>query len=313
MKKVFLDLSEAKGLGDTLSATPVIRKLKESYGSKIYVITNYPELFHNNRNVEKAYYVNAINIENVKSTQIYHSSFNNVGKKNEFGVEFKSNVCDIRQYHAMTLGFQLSEDDLYTQYEPDEYIPIDGLPEKFVLIHPAENWPSRTWDKDKWADLVNLLCRSNINVVITGKNTEEYGFFHITKKIFSIKQDLVLDLSNKTNISQTWHLIDKSSCFITMDSGLLHLAGTTDAEIIQLGSSINNEFRAPYRYMSQDYKYHYISGPCGIFCASDMKYGVREWGTIQGVPPLIGCLENKPEFECHPSVIDVYETIMKII
>ena len=84
MKKIFLDLSEAKGLGDTLSATPVIRKLKESYGSKIYVITNYPELFHNNRNVEKAYYVNAINIENVKSTQIYHSSFNNIGKKNEF-------------------------------------------------------------------------------------------------------------------------------------------------------------------------------------------------------------------------------------
>jgi hypothetical protein len=33
-----------------------------------------------------------------------------------------------------------------------------------------------------------------------------------------------------------------------------------------------------------------------------MKYGVKEWGTIQGVPPLIGCLENKATFECHPAV-----------
>ena len=54
-----------------------------------------------------------------------------------------------------------------------------------------------------------------------------------------------LDLTNKLNISQCWHVINKSKYFITMDSGLLHLAGTTDTEIIQLGSSINNKLRAP--------------------------------------------------------------------
>jgi len=96
-----------------------------------------------------------------------------------------------------------------------------------------------------------------------------------------------------------------------MDSGLLHLAGTTDTNIIQLGSSINNKLRAPYRNGSQDYKYKYISGPCGIFCASDIKYGVKEWGTIQGVPPLINCLENKKTFECHPNPLDVYDYIIE--
>jgi hypothetical protein len=42
-----------------------------------------------------------------------------------------------------------------------------------------------------------------------------------------------------------------------------------------------------------------------------MKYGVKEWGNIQGVPPLINCLENKKTFECHPSVDDVYNQIIK--
>jgi len=63
--------------------------------------------------------------------------------------------------------------------------------------------------------------------------------------------------------------------FYNHGSGLLHLAGTTDAEIVQLGSSINPEFRSPFRRGSQQYKYHYVVGGCGLNCASDMKYGVE--------------------------------------
>ena len=86
-------------------------------------------------------------------------------------------------------------------------------------------------------------------------------------------------------------MINHSVCVVTMDSGILHLAGTTDAWIVQLGSSIHPEFRAPYRQGSQDYKYRYVKGTCNLHCASDMKYYLRDWevgydgGTpIQSVP-----------------------------
>ena len=118
---------------------------------------------------------------------------------------------------------------------------------------------------------------------------------------------------NKTSLSQVWHLINNSTCFITMDSGLLHLAGTTDAEIIMLGSAIKPEFRKPYRNGSQDYKLSYVLGGCDLHCCSDMKYGVKEWGDIQGVPPLINCLEGKKAFECHPSVDRVLNSIIEKI
>jgi ADP-heptose:LPS heptosyltransferase len=39
-------------------------------------------------------------------------------------------------------------------------------------------------------------------------------------------------LTGKTSISDCYHLIHNASCFITMDSGLLHLAGTTNTPII---------------------------------------------------------------------------------
>ena len=118
---------------------------------------------------------------------------------------------------------------------------------------------------------------------------------------------------NQTSIDQTWYLINSSSCFITMDSGLLHLAGTTDSEIIVLGSSIRPEFRLPFRNESQSYKQHYVTGGCRLSCASNLKYGVNEWGTIQGIPPLIGCLEKKPTFECHPRTENVLHKIENII
>ena len=43
MKKVCLNLSESRALGDTLCSTPTIRKLYNSYNQKISIITNHKE------------------------------------------------------------------------------------------------------------------------------------------------------------------------------------------------------------------------------------------------------------------------------
>ena len=313
MKKICLDLTEAKAIGDTLCSTPVLRKLYDSYNSKIIVVTDFPELFKNNPLVEKVYQSSSINRDFINSNFISHNSFYENGQKNNKGIEFKHNRIDIRQYHAIKLGFMLTKDEMELDYIPDTFEPINKLPEKYVLIHPVQNWPSRTWDAVKWMELTKRLNEQNISVVSIGKESSEVGFFNVKKPIFNFEIKNGINLMNKTTLSQSWHLIDKSMCFITMDSGLLHLAGTTDSNILQLGSSINKEFRAPYRNGSQDYKYHYVGGGCSLFCGSDMKYGVKEWGDIQGVPPLINCLENKPTFECHPSVDQVINKILEII
>ena len=313
MKKICLDLTEAKAIGDTLCSTPVLRKLYDSYNSKIIVVTDFPELFKNNPLVEKVYQSSSINRDFINSNFISHNSFYENGQKNNKGIEFKHNRIDIRQYHAIKLGFMLTKDEMGLDYIPDTFEPINKLPEKYVLIHPVQNWPSRTWDAVKWMELTKRLNEQNISVVSIGKESNEVGFFNVKKPIFNFEIKNGINLMNKTTLSQSWHLIDKSMCFITMDSGLLHLAGTTDSNILQLGSSINKEFRAPYRNSSQDYKYHYVGGGCSLFCGSDMKYGVKDWGDIQGVPPLINCLENKPTFECHPSVDQVINKILEII
>lgn len=311
-KPVCINFEDCRSIGDLISATPTIRKLSEVYERKITVISQIPELFKNLPYVEASYKTSSMNHEYFKNNYIYHTSFDLAGKKDSRGVEFKHSMIDIRQFHAISLGFTLLENELHCDYVPLTNCEIE-LPEKYVVIHPVSTWPSRTWDKEKWIQLVKELNDLNINVVAIGKDSSEIGFFNIKKPTFDITIEKGINLINKTTISESWHIINKASCFVTMDSGMLHLAGTTDTFIFQLGSSINPHFRVPYRKGKQNYKFSYLLGSCDSFCASNMKYSIKEWGTIQGVHPLINCLENRKNFDCHPSVTNVKNNIKLLL
>lgn len=312
MKKVCLDISNCYGLGDTIASTPVIRKLYYAYESKISVITEHPEVFKNSQYVDNIWTLRTENLDElIEGYEKLHSFTPNI--ENIYGMSLRHNSFDIRQFHAAGLGFQLLPSEMEMDFRPNDYQLIEDLPEKYVLIHPVQTWDSRTWSADKWNVLIELINNLGVPVVAVGKSTIEYGNGITDKPVFDVNIKNGLNLMNKTSLSQTWWLISKSTCFITMDSGLLHLAGTSDAEIIQLGSSINYKLRAPYRYGTQEYKYTYVGGSCNISCASNMKYGVKNWDTIRGVPLLSSCLENKESFKCHPIVLDVFNKILSIL
>ena len=143
-----------------------------------------------------------------------------------------------------------------------------------------------------------------------------YNFQYPESNTTAKNQGVLINLSydNSKTPPVTYNTQKYTVTQIMITSPSLHLfnGATTDAEIIQLGSSIKPEFRIPYRQGSQQYKYNYITGGCNLACASDMKHGVREWGTVQGIAPLIGCLENKSSFECQPTVIQIYNRILEL-
>jgi ADP-heptose:LPS heptosyltransferase len=310
MKPICLNLQACNGIGDLICSTPTIRKISEAYDSKITVLSPMPELFKKNPYVEKSFKFSSVDFEYFNQNYLLHNSFYNVGKKNERGIEYKHNRMDIRQFHAINLGFMLNKDEMECFYLPSDVLKNEFIPnDKYIVIHPVSNWATRTWDAIKWMTLTTELNQLGYSVVSIGKDSSEKGFFNVEKPVFNFDIERGLNLMNKTSISDCWHIINNAHAIVTMDSGMLHLAGTTDTNIIHLGSSITPEFRAPYRKGSQHYKYVYVRGECGLECGSNMKYGVREWGNIQGVPPLIKCLENKKTFECHPSVEQVVEHV----
>jgi autotransporter strand-loop-strand O-heptosyltransferase len=307
-KKELYHKINPNSLGDALAATPTLRKISKSYDQKINVVTHVPELFKNNPYVKNIYSFEQFNKLKLSAETEVFETFCGCGVKNNNGVEKKHNLFDIRRFHSVDLGFDLLDTEMHYDFVPDLNNNYH-ISQKYICLHAATSWESRTYSKENWQNLINELEKLNYFIVIVGKNATEHGFWNIDKKIHSLSFKNGLDLSNKLNLSELWHVLNNSEYVITMDSGILHFAGTTDTFIIQLGSSINNKLRAPYRNNSQDYKYKYISGPCDIFCGSDMKYGIKEWGTINSVPPLVKCLENKSTFECHSKVSDVVDFI----
>lgn len=296
-------------LGDTISCTPTLRKLNHCYGRKINIITHVRDVFLNNPYVDTIYSFKEFqNIKLNKKDQVFRT-FLGAGQMNEFGVEKKHSIIDIRQFHAIDLGFCLQPNEMQCDFFPDPYVHIDNLPEFFVALHTTYTWPSRTYAPENWQKIIDFLEGTGVFVILLGCDSEENGWHKVKKDTMRLNVSNGLDLTNKTSLSQCWHIIDKAHCFVTMDSGLLHLAGTTDTHIIQLGSSISKDLRAPYRKGYQNYKYSYVNGSCDLFCASDLKYNVKEWGTIQGIPPILNCLEKKETFECHPSYNKAIEVI----
>lgn len=308
--------TSAPSIGDLICATPTIRKIAKTYGSKVIVVSPNPSLFLNNPYISDSIHINDIDLSDLEKNYDVHKSFYLLGKRDPLGIEFKHAMCDIRQFHAKDLGFMLTPAELSCDYFPGEEkkcMDEIELPEKYVVIHPAQSWDSRTWEIEKWQIICDDLAKKDIYVVSVGKNSGEYSL-HLQqdKPVFKLDIKYGRDLTNKTTLDQTWHILNKSHAVITMDSGILHLAGTTDAHIIQLGSSIDPYFRAPYRKGLQKYKYNYVLGSCKIHCASDLSYSLRDWHDIQSVTLIHTCLENKKKFECKPSGSDVLKTIIDV-
>jgi hypothetical protein len=304
---------DTPALGDTIASIPTCKKIHEAYGEQVLIFTTHPLVFTDQPWVLSIQHPDSIHsFTNLKVHRLFGPL---VGKGYELQggekIEWRYSNMDIRQFHAVSQGFTLLPQEMETKVyvERKRELHVND----YVIIHPTYTWATRTWSQENWQSLVDLLAEVGVPVVAIGRSGKETGFFNTQKPVMNIEIKLganLLDDPNNDIAELRWMMNNRARSVVTMDSGILHVAGTTDVNIIQLGSSINWRLRAPYRNGSQEYKYQFIGGSCGINCSSNMKYNVLEHGSIHGVPPQVKCLENKPTFECHPTVIEVYSAIL---
>ena len=303
--------------GDTLAATPTIRKLAHSYAKKIIVCTSKPFLFDHNPHVEFTININDFDEEYYKNYEVFNC-FNAIGKPDKNGIESKYGLYDIRRIHCIELGFDLRPDEMHYDYYPgpveferedQEFINNNN---NYVVIHIGKNWPSRTWPEKSYRELIRGLNDHGYKVALVGfDQSKEPGQYDHDKSCYAFGDFKFEGVSfmNRTSLDQDYYITKNSEVCVTLDTGQLHLAGCTDTYIVQIGASINPLWRAPYRKGSQKYKYTFVGGSCSSFCASDPQYSVIEHATINSVPPLPYCLEGRPNYDCQPS----WETVLEAV
>lgn len=303
--------------GDTLAATPTLRYLSQSHNKKINVVTHKPHIFKNNQYVNEILSFDEFYKLNLPDV-IKYESFTYPGRLDNNGIEKKFSHIDTRQLHAMDLGFQLLPHQMEYDYNPDHVELTYDIPDEYVVCHITQNWPNRTWDTKNWQKLIDWLSDNKIFTVLIGMDHKEIVHESITtdpltKECPKLNNLYGIDLTNKISLEETYQIIKNGKILISMDSGPMHIAGCTDTHILQIGSAIHPLLRIPYRNNTQNYKYSFVGGSCNLFCNSNLKYNVKEWGHINAVPPQTDCLENKPTFECHPPVDKVIKEIKNIL
>jgi FkbM family methyltransferase len=316
MKPIYY-LIHSISFGDTLAATPTLRYIAQSHNQKINVVSHQNHIFNNNQYVNKCLSFDEfynLDVDNI----IKYESFTFAGRQDNNGIEKKFSHIDTRQLHAMDLGFQLMSHQMEYDYTPN-YVELEyDIPERYVVCHITQNWSNRTWDTQNWQRLIDWLSENKIFTILIGKDHSEkvhdsISVKPIVKACPKLDNLYGLDLCNKIGLEEMYQIIKNGTVLITMDTGPLHIAGATDTHILQIGSAQHPLLRIPYRNNTQNYKYDFVGGSCNIFCNSDLKYNVQEWGHINAVAPLTECSENKPTFECHPPVDKVIKKLGEII
>ena len=235
------------GIGDLIMISPFVRILqKEFKGHKVKVLTHLPPLFEEINFVKFEGYLKAI--ETVKASDLIvsptlclrHSLFLPFSK---LFIGYFSN-CFV-QSNFVKGGAQSRYDpknDNYTDRaftilrllgikNEDASFPIIkchsppiSLPERYIVVSPYGKLKEKRLPVSKYVKLLKtIIDEFQIPIILIGSNQKDEVEFN--KLIESkVKNNFIMNLTGKLNITEAAYVIKNSICFIGNDSGPAHLA-----------------------------------------------------------------------------------------
>ena len=121
--------------------------------------------------------------------------------------------------------------------------------ENLVIVHAGRWWPSKTFPKEWWQEVVNGLAAKGIKVALIGRTIgEEQGYVDIDcpKGCY--------DFRDLTSLGAMIALISLSKVTLTNDSAPVHIAGAFDNWLIVIPTCKCPDHILPFRKATQYYK-----------------------------------------------------------
>lgn len=287
--KILIKRFEA--MGDILMSTPIIRKLYNDRSGKCLI--DY-QLYDTHQQILKynPYIRNILGI-NDQLTDVYNMSINL-----DLVYEKKPKIHVIDAFAELVFGHSNIDKslDLFTnelnRQQADKV--KKSINNDYIVFH-ARNYPgaSRNISLLFWQDLVKtVLMETNVSIAFIGQGNDAYFFRDEPRTI---------DLRNQFDILTTKEIISSAKIFVGSDTGTLHVAATTNTDIVGLFTSVRAEYRQPFRS-----KGRFIPVAANIPC-----YGCQENFT----PPVvqINCMRNDYECQNRFSVQDVLWNIKNLL
>lgn len=203
-------------LGDCICSEPTIRELCKKH-KNVYVITQYPDLFLN--------YDCPINIisESEESKHEWAIVYRLISDGNDSLVKGVSKLVGVHLENFIP--------KLNLLNSPHS---LDKLPDNYIAISCESTDNGRVWNVDKWENLCIYFHNLGYKILQIGKWGEP-----LKNVDRFIKNSSFVDVA---------HAIKHSKYFITVDSGLSHLAASIQKQYIVLMHNVPIQFRTHESY-----------------------------------------------------------------
>lgn len=272
-------LLSCEGMGDSLFAIPVLKKLQSVRKETDFdIYSRYPKLFTNCPYVENSYPISRLD-ELPGETKLL----------NLFKLDRLPHwAMDTFNFISVPLGLgELSFREKQLEYFPVEPDRADAFD---VVLSTSRTWPSRSWPLDHWQRLADVLVAQGFTVAVVGKDTTSHAD-GMEKRSFALEG--CHDLVNRLSLDQTYYTIQKTGLFVSCQNGLSVLSGATNTELVILDMSIEWSKRAIYRDANPLHKITYVKGDCLQYC-----------GTAGACPKPTETFTCIPTFEKVAGVVD---------
>lgn len=229
------------GLGDQICCEPVLRFLINNYKDcKISVETYTPELF-------KHLGIDVFEVDKVDRSKYYVLDTMFVFNETNIGWQFISHLTThCVNYPAIcALKQELTNKDKEVKLHDIGYKPSFCMDNK-VIVHAGKHWPSKTFPKDWWDNVLSAILNKGLVPVLIGSDYDK------NRTTVDVDTNYCIDMRNKLSIMESISLLKQSKVLVTNDSAPLHMA---------VDSECNIGFVATCKH--QDYLYHYRRGQFG--------------------------------------------------
>lgn len=229
------------GLGDQACAEPTLRYAFEQFKTcEISLATEQPELF------DHLPFKEVFDLKKIQPHWNRFVTFDTILDPTNLLWQFVShcvtNAVDFASICAFRCTMPIENKPICLE-APSPRNELAALKEnkRAVFIHPGKHWPSKTFPKAWWDEVLAKIIFSGRTPVIIGKDTDD------NRSIVDVNMDGCINLHNQTNLKELIWLLKNARALITNDSSPLHLAAAGQAHIGFIASCKHPDYITHWR------------------------------------------------------------------
>lgn len=163
-------------------------------------------------------------------------------KEADYRVEAHATDHNLDLLKAMDVNTAYTEPETYSSEKDrafiDSFLKGNGVSDQdfLITVHPFAGYHSNRWPNHRFAELINMLQNKyKAKVIIIGTKQDKDD----CSSIIEMSRVPVIDALGKTSLNHLDVLFKKSSLYIGVNSGPMHLAGACRIPMVVLFSATN--------------------------------------------------------------------------